>query len=138
MKRRKENKVKTWLICCEKSQVVDSDSSDRETEEHKAEKTDKVQNKAGSKAQDDIANEVENKVENKMDKTKNKLETKGDVENEIKNKEVESKVEVDSNVDNKVNQQKQENILPTSHTGRILAVFFNRECLDTLLYEYSL
>ncbi|XP_018341058.1 PREDICTED: thioredoxin reductase 2, mitochondrial isoform X2 [Trachymyrmex septentrionalis] len=174
MKARKLNKAKAWLVCCEKSQIVDSDSSDREVEEHKARnktkkqldnkgenkaedkmesdvenkventvenQADKTENKERNKTEGDIENEVENKVENQIDKTQTKLQaktedvemenqmenqvenkegskTEDDAENEIKN-EAESKMEIDSNVDNKVdiyNQEKQKNILPTSHT----------------------
>ncbi|XP_018311684.1 thioredoxin reductase 1 isoform X2 [Mycetomoellerius zeteki] len=100
MKARKLNKAKAWLICCEKSQIVDSDSSDREVEEHKARNKAKKQlnnkdeNKAEDKMERDVENKVENTVENQVDKTENKErnKTEGDVETEVENK-VKNKIE---------------------------------------------
>ncbi|XP_011868712.1 PREDICTED: thioredoxin reductase 2, mitochondrial isoform X1 [Vollenhovia emeryi] len=93
MKARKVNRAKAWLICCEKSQTVDSDSSDRESEEHKARSkaekrvADKVENKAGNKTEGDVETRVECEVENPIDKTGDKVggETHGDVENKVEN-----------------------------------------------------
>ncbi|XP_077268267.1 thioredoxin reductase 1 isoform X1 [Temnothorax americanus] len=112
MKARKLNKAKAWLVCCEKSQTVDSDSSDRETEEHKA--RNKVERLVGSRAknktegnvvnrgktQSDIEmTEVANKVENQAnseteDKTVNKVVD--DVENKVENK-VENQIDKTEN-----------------------------------------
>ncbi|KAG5326456.1 TRXR1 reductase, partial [Acromyrmex heyeri] len=100
MKARKLNKAKAWLICCEKSQIVDSDSSDREVEEHKARNKTKKQldnkgeNKAKDKMEIDVENKVENTAENQTDEVENKERntTEGDVENKMENK-VENKVE---------------------------------------------
>ncbi|XP_011060402.1 PREDICTED: thioredoxin reductase 2, mitochondrial isoform X1 [Acromyrmex echinatior] len=118
MKARKLNKAKAWLICCEKSQIVDSDSSDREVEEYKARNRTKKQldNKEENKAKDKMESDVENTVENQVDKTKDKVRSKmqGDIENEVENKvknqrgKIENKLEVKTEDDVKIESQTDE------------------------------
>ncbi|XP_018370643.1 PREDICTED: thioredoxin reductase 2, mitochondrial isoform X2 [Trachymyrmex cornetzi] len=122
MKARKLNKAKAWLICCEKSQIVDSDSSDREVEEHKARNKTKKQldnkgeNKAEDKMESDVENKVENTIENQVDKTEDKVgsKTQGGIENEVENKvenqrgKIENKLEVKTEDDVKIESQTDE------------------------------
>ncbi|XP_070510674.1 thioredoxin reductase 1 isoform X1 [Cardiocondyla obscurior] len=89
MKARKINQAKAWLICCEKSQTVDSDSSDPETEDRKADsKTqDKLKNETRSEMENGTKNKVESKVENQVNQTQSEVndETQKNIKNEAKN-----------------------------------------------------
>ncbi|XP_071557979.1 thioredoxin reductase 1 isoform X1 [Temnothorax nylanderi] len=122
MKARKLNKAKAWLICCEKSQTVDSDSSDRETEEHKA--RNKVERLVGSRAKNKTEGNVENRGKTQggieMTEVVNKVENQANSEIEDK---TENKVgdDVENKVENKVENQidKTENKLETRTEGDI-------------------
>lgn len=66
----KANKAKAWLVCCEKSQTVNSDSSDRETEEPK-----RAQNKAKKQVDNKAENEAENKTDSNVEKVEYKMKS---------------------------------------------------------------
>lgn len=137
MKARKVNKAKAWLVCCEKSQTVDSDSSDRETEEperlrNKAEKQVAetkcpMVNEVGSKRQtDDIENEKKETLlvlyENALVTTRSQLETirpgevKEKVENQVDKSETNkgmNKIGKEDNVENEMENKAENNKLET-------------------------
>ncbi|XP_012063791.1 PREDICTED: thioredoxin reductase 2, mitochondrial isoform X1 [Atta cephalotes] len=118
MKARKLNKAKAWMICCEKSQIVDSDSSDREIEEHKARNRTKKQlhNKGENKAEDKMESVVENKVENQVDKmNKVRSKTQDDIENEMENKVENQK----SKIENKLEVKTEDNVKIESQTDEV-------------------